>query len=449
MKPLPIQPLEDDWHFVLELQSPLWTQHDWKPRVARSDEASLADGVCIIANFPDENSLLETAYADVQDFLNAGDIKSTFGKSDSFLGRAGSPSQPFGALGESTLPESDKSTFIIETAKVETSIHEEYRIIISANKALVKAADTEGIRRGLFHLEEEMQRRGGAFLPLGELSRKPVIRTRISRCFFGPINRPPKNRDELVDDADYYPEQYLNRLAHHGVNGLWMTIKFSDLCPSRFFPEHGKDWERRLEKLRQIVAKCQRYGIKIYAFYIEPRGFGGISEYMSSPETLEQFPNLGGHKNGPYTYFCTSSAEGQEYVESCAAHLFTNVPELGGMIGINMGERPTHCYSDSRFLHDNNCPRCSKRAPGEVFAEMLNALRRGMDRGNPNAELVSWLYVPYLSHVSEEAEIATKAEMAKIAAQMPSRVILQVNFESYGVAPQWGRDHYILDYSLA
>ena len=57
MKPLPIQPPETDWHFVQELQSPLWTQHDWKPRAARSDEASFADGVSIIANFPDENNL--------------------------------------------------------------------------------------------------------------------------------------------------------------------------------------------------------------------------------------------------------------------------------------------------------------------------------------------------------------------------------------------------------
>ena len=194
MKPQPIQPPETDWHFVQELQSPLWTQHDWKSRAPRADEASLADGVSIIANFPDENNLLETAYADVQDFLNAGNIKSTFGASG-------------------------KSPFNIQTEKAETSIPEEYRITITANQALIEAADSEGIRRGLFHLEEEMQRRGGAFLPLGELSRKPVIRTRISRCFFGPINRPPKNRDELTDDVDYYPDQYLNRLAHHGVNG--------------------------------------------------------------------------------------------------------------------------------------------------------------------------------------------------------------------------------------
>jgi len=424
MKPQPIQPPETDWHFVQELQAPLWTHHHWKPRAAQADEATLADGVCIVANFPDENNVLETAYSDFQDFLNAGDVKSTF-------------------------DEADKSTFTIETAKIETSVPEEYRITITAEKVLIAAADTEGIRRGLFHLEEEMLRRGGAFLPLGELSRKPVIRTRISRCFFGPINRPPKNRDELADDVDYYPEQYLNRLAHHGINGLWMTIKFSDLCPSRFFPDHGKDWPRRLEKLRQTVAKCKRYGIKIYAFCIEPRGFGGISEYMSPSDTLEKFPNLGGHKSGPYSYFCTSSDEGQEYVESCAEHLFTNVPELGGMIGINLGERPTHCYSATQNLLHNNCPRCSKHTPAEVFAEMLGALQRGMYRGNPDAELVSWLYVPYLNYHGDEAAAAVKNEMVKIAAQIPPKVLLQVNFESHGIASQWGRDHYILDYSLA
>lgn len=426
MKPQPIQPPESDWHFVQELQSPLWSRHHWKTRDKKSDEASLANGVAIRANFPDDDGALQTAYDDIQDFFAAGGVKSTFGD---------------GAA--------DESTFILETANAETSVHEEYHITVTAEKVLITAADTEGIRRGIFHLEEEMLRRGGPFLPIGELSRKPVIRTRISRCFFGPINRPPKNRDELADDVDYYPDQYLNRLAHHGVNGLWLTIKFSDLCPSRFFPKHGKDWQRRLEKLRQTVAKCKRYGIKIYAFCIEPRGFGGVSEYMSSPETLERFPNLGGHKSGPYSYFCTSSAEGQEYVESCAEHLFTNVPELGGMIGINLGERPTHCYSATQNLLHNNCPRCSKRAPGEVFAEMLGALQRGMYRGNPNAELVSWLYVPYLSHVSDAEAAATKAEMAKIAAQIPPKVLLQVNFESHGIVSQWGRDHYILDYSLA
>ena len=31
----------------------------------------------------------------------------------------------------------------------------------------------------------------------------PWLKNRISRCFFGPIKRPPFNRDELMDDVDY------------------------------------------------------------------------------------------------------------------------------------------------------------------------------------------------------------------------------------------------------
>lgn len=421
MKPQPIQPPEADWHFVQELQAPLWTRHPWKPRAAKENEASLANGVFLTGNFPDDSGVLKTAYADLNDFLHAGDISLT----------------------------DDKNHFQIETAQIKTDVAESYTITVSANKALVQAGDSEGIRRGIFHLEEEMLRAGGPFLPLGEIARTPVIRTRISRCFFGPINRPPKNRDELVDDVNYYPDQYLNRLAHHGVNGLWLTVKFSDLCPSRFFPEHGRDWERRLEKLRQTVAQCARYGIKIYAFCIEPRGFGGISEYMSSAETLEHFPDLGGHRSGPYSYFCTSSADGQEYLESCTHHLFSNVPGLGGLIDINLGERPTHCYSSTNTFLSNNCPRCSQRTPAEVFAGTTGALQHGMHRGNPNAEMVSWLYVPYLGNISEEEARAIQQEMARIAAQVPPKVLLQVNFESQGITSQWGRDHQVLDYSLA
>jgi hypothetical protein len=423
MKPQPTQPPETDWHFVQELQAPLWTQLHWKARTPETNQTSLAGGVFIARHFPDENNLLETAYADIQHFLCAGDI-----------------------------PVSDapgKSTFTIETAHGKTDVPEAYRISITPEKALVEAADSEGIRRGIFHLEEEMLRAGGPFLPLGEIARTPVIRTRISRCFFGPINRPPKNRDELADETDYYPEQYLNRLAHHGVNGLWLTIKFSDLCPSRFFPDHGKDAPRRLEKLRRTVARCARYGIKIYIFCIEPRGFGGISEYMSPPETLEHFPELGGHKSGPYSYFCTSSAEGREYLESCTHHIFSNVPELGGLIDINLGERPTHCYSSTATFSSNNCPRCSQRSIADVFADTTDALQRGMHRANPNAEMVSWLYVPYLGNVSEEEARYIQNQMAQIAAKTPPKVLLQVNFESQGVTSQWGRDHLVLDYSLA
>ena len=90
-----------------------------------------------------------------------------------------------------------------------------------------------------------MLRAGGPFLPIGTVERRPFLKARISRCFFGPIKRPPKNRDELMDDVDYYPDNYLNRLAHEGINGLWLTVEFEDLCRTSVTPEFGRDAARQ------------------------------------------------------------------------------------------------------------------------------------------------------------------------------------------------------------
>ncbi len=172
LPPLPAQPREDAWKFVADLQSPLWSGHSWSPRQVAAGEADLRGGVRVDARFPDGEGLLKTAYADLADFLAAGKVPQN-------------------------------GPFTIETARAETSTFEASRIEVTADRCRILAADAEGIRRGLFHVEDMMLRAGGPFLPLGSLERKPFIKARISRCFFGPINRPPKNRDELMDDVDY------------------------------------------------------------------------------------------------------------------------------------------------------------------------------------------------------------------------------------------------------
>jgi len=46
------------------------------------------------------------------------------------------------------------------------------------------------------------------------------------------------NRDELSDDVDYYPDEYLNKLAHESINGLWLTVEFKDLCLLHLMPNY-------------------------------------------------------------------------------------------------------------------------------------------------------------------------------------------------------------------
>ena len=118
--------------------------------------------------------------------------------------------------------------FPIFIEKGETEKFEAYVIEIAADKITVTADDTEGVRRALIYIEDELRRREGAFLEPATVKRAPHLRRRITRCFFSPINRPPKNGDELSDDIDYYPEEYLNRLMHDGANGVWIARRRSN-----------------------------------------------------------------------------------------------------------------------------------------------------------------------------------------------------------------------------
>jgi len=179
----PVQPAEEEWRFVEDLKAPLWKSLRWQRTQARHGEVSLRGGVYVQSSFPDPGGVLETAFDDLRQFFAAGRI-------------------------------SCKGEYSIHVRPGETEAFEAYRLEVRRDGCTIVAGGSEGVRRGLFFLQDEILRTGGPFLPLGVTARKPQIRTRLSRCFFGPINRPPKKRDELTDDVDYYPDAYLNRLAH-------------------------------------------------------------------------------------------------------------------------------------------------------------------------------------------------------------------------------------------
>jgi hypothetical protein len=411
-------PQPAEWKFIADLQTPLHQPRIIQSREASSGEIDLRQGVALFFDFPDPDQRLATAYADFERFLACGNI----------------------AIGKGY------RVCLRQTPGMEP---DSYSLEATLEQCTLTATGTEGIRRGLVYLEDEILRAGGAFLSCQATTRRPVIKTRISRCFFGPIKRPPMNRDELADDVNYYPEEYLNRLAHEGVNGLWLSVTFRDLCPSKYFPNHGQDREKRLAKLRQTVVQCARYGIKIYVFCIEPVGFGDVPEYTLPLSELEQVPFFAGHREGAFVYFCTSTPEGQEYLYDCTQYLFSQVPGLGGLIDINLGERPTHCYSNTHNFGRSNCPRCSKRQPWEVFADTTAALARGMQDANPQAEMISWLYVPYLWNDSGSDNERKMDFIRDIAAHVPENVMLQYNFESNGKAMQLGKERVLPDYWLA
>ena len=362
IKNVPSQPGEETWKFIEDLKSPMWTTHAWGKADPGAQQADLSSGVKIQMGFPDPNGRLVTAYEDLRLFLTAGGVSHETGK------------------------------YLIETIEDKELTGESFCLEIQTGRCLIRGGDADGIRRGIFYLEDEMLRQRGPFLPTGKIEKHPIIQRRISRCFFGPIKRFPRMRDELMDDVNYYPDQYLNRLAHEGVNGLWLTIEFRDLVATSFNPETGIDSEKRLAKLRQTVESCLRYGIRTYIFCIEPRAWDADSP------VLKKYPELAGATEGDRHFFCPMSKTAYNYLYETVNKIFKAVPELGGMINITHGERGTTCLSSlsctSEYEGKINCPRCSHKKPWEILYASLSAMEKGMHDAAPDAELISWLYMP-------------------------------------------------------
>lgn len=385
--------------FVETIRDPLHIKKPkWFGRTQPQKGEVCAQGAYLVNNFPDAENLLETATEDFSHFLNLYEIAG--------------------------------NRYPIRLVQQETSCFEAFRICVEHDGCTVEANDTEGIRRAFVYLEDEMHRREGAILPIGVISKAPVIRERITRGFYSPTNRPPMNVDELLDDVDYYPDNYLNRLAHDGTNGLWIYTHFNQLLASDCFPEYGAESAKRIEKLKRVVEKCRRYGIKVWIFGVEPSDL--------TPEMAAKYPGLtSGTAWDGNRPICTYSEIGEQYCIEVTQRLMEQVPNLGGIIDITYGERPTSCASLDNYCQ---CPRCRTRSRGEIIAHNIDLLKEGIRRAGSKADFVSWTY---------EHRVSPKEEIDEYVRKAPSDVVLMENFEDAGYQEQLGKERQAIDYWLS
>ena len=303
---------------------------------------------------------------------------------------------------------------------------ESYRLDVAANgDVTLTAGDDDGIRRAAYYFEDRV-----AAGDVANAVRKPWLRNRISRCFFGPIKRPLFNRDELMDDVDYYPDEYLNRLAHEGINGLWLTVELRNIVKTSF-NERAKDAPRRIAKLRRTVDKCRRYGIRTWIFCIEPRRVDDPNDPLLKTALAGALADApwGGGK-----ILCPSSPVARQYVEEAFRDLFEQVPGLPGVLNISHGERPTTCLSWISPVTGRGvrCPTCAKLEPWQIHWRTAESVVKGMRAVNPQAEFLSWFYQPYVEH--ERAPW-----VSAVARHLPDGVTMLYNFESGAIKNQLGR----------
>ena len=275
---------QPDIKFVDLLSSPmhLCAPKNFGRRIAETGEIS-ARGAYIAECYHEWRDLLLTAIDDYEKFLKAANIYG--------------------------------NRFPIRILFSEGYDEGSYKISVDECQCIICSSTSEGARRAIYYLEEEMVKREGAFLPLGDIVRTSHIKRRITRGYFSPTNRAPKWGDELLDDIDYYPENYLNRLAHNGTNGLWIYTSFAQLINSPYLPSCDGHCEERMKKLRTVVNNCQKHGIKVYLFAIEPIGL--LDKEQSGHEDM-----LGAHSGGDRRPLCPRIEKVREHVIYCLENIF-------------------------------------------------------------------------------------------------------------------------------
>lgn len=200
--------------------------------------------------------------------------------------------------------------------------------------------------------------------------------------------------DAFAEDSDkYMPDGLLREYARQGINGVWLHGLLSTLSPYPFDESMSKDYQARRKEMKKLVARLQKYGLKLYLYLNEPRAL--------PIEKIGKYAALMGRKENGYAALCFEHNQTRAYLYNAVKDLLTAVPDLGGIMTITMSENFTHCH----YLPNNNCPICKDKPPQDTTAAVNNVIQKAIKDSGSNAELIAnlWGWSPYMEWTEEQA----------------------------------------------
>lgn len=268
---------------------------------------------------------------------------------------------------------SDK--FIVLKIAPDSSKKEESHKIDFTKKAIeITAVDEPGLLKGLNYLLYIADKNEDFSFDEGCIVRNTRFDVRLIYSYNALYG------DALLDGGEAsYPDALLKEYSRIGINGVWIHAVLYKLVKFPFAPELSDGWEKRLEGLKKLVKRAGEYGIKIYLYLNEPR--------CMPMSFFDKYPELLGYSNGPDGSLCTSTPQVQQYLTDGVTQICNAAPDLGGFFTITASENFTNCYSHT---NEPPCPRCSKRKPNEVLAEVNLLIARAARKINPLIKVLAW-----------------------------------------------------------
>ena len=270
-----------------------------------------------------------------------------------------------------------------------------------------------------------MAERGGPFLSPVNETNSPSFNPRYVSSYFSLLT------DPLGHDLDYgFPDGYLNEIFHQDADGIWLYVLLNDLVPSPVFEGMGVGSEARLQRLRELVNRAAKHGLKVYLYLNEPR-----AQFLPF---FEKYPEVKGQPEGNAAALCTSTEVVQKHLRGSCEKLFRDVPGLGGVFVITASENLSNCYSHS---HSPTCPLCSKRNSADVIAETIRCMSEGVWAANPKAKFIVWDW-SWHSVLGEEVP-------EQIIQRLPKGVGLMADFERGTHSERGGVPMNVEEYSIS
>ncbi len=253
--------------------------------------------------------------------------------------------------------------------------------------------------------------------------------------------------DFLLTGEEFYTDGILSRLRNRGVNAGWMPALLRDLAPSRIFPQFGEGHEERVANLRKQVEKARAYGIKLFLYLNEPR--------FVAEEFFANHPDSRGAKAFQDGYYgmCTSEQRVRDWLRESIAFVFSQVPNLGGVVLITASENKTNCCSHVLANHageqqiitfggkECSCPRCMQRKPEDVLADVANVFGDALDSIGSKAEVIQWLW---------GWDLVLGADAVKGAiSSLSGKVTVMVDWARQTSFNLFGKEATVIEYTLA
>ncbi len=260
-----------------------------------------------------------------------------------------------------------------------------YRIAAAPKRVEIVAPTWRGVLFGVYHLEDRLLERGAPLLRPFDVSRRPDYDVRMFGEPMGTFTISGLRIDRPISKETF------SAAGRFGANATFTFVRLGDYIGPGRFPELANP--RRAENvaaLRRQADLARSAGVGLYLDAYNLKLPSNHPAFAARPESrgARQF-------GGDIRCLCPSDPWTREFIAESWADVFREVPSIAGMVAIIGGEGFYHCYMRSD-KGGPDCPRCAKRKPEEVVADLTNAVFRAIRRVRPDAELMAWPYSAFV-----------------------------------------------------